>query len=113
MSAEKWLHVQEKAQNNNGISVLETEPCSSFANAEKLPHHSGLIGKWVDLKEENALNHTPSGESIIDQMIELEGTSVCQSIAEEDKMCKDMRKIEDPFVTDTKFKRLGGTFRRV
>lgn len=112
MSTEKWLHVQEKAQNNNGISVLETEPCSSFANAEKLPHHSGLIGKWVDLKEENALNHTPSGESIIDQMIELEGTSVCQSIAEEDKMCKDMRKIEAPFVTDTKFKRLGGTFRR-
>ena len=29
MSTEKWLHVQEKAQNNNGISVLETEPIKS------------------------------------------------------------------------------------
>ena len=83
-----------------------------FCKCRKITASQRSHRQWVDLKEENALNHTPSGESIIDQMIELEGTSVCQSIAEEDKMCKDMRKIEDPFVTDTKFKRLGGTFRR-
>lgn len=112
MSKEKWLHAQEQAQNNTGISVLETNPCFSSPAAQELPHHNGIIGQWVDRKEENAFNHLSSGESIIDQMIEAEGSKLCQSTAEEDKMCQAMRKIEAPFVTNTKFKRLGGTFRR-
>lgn len=112
MSKEKWVHVQEQAQNNSGISVLEAEPCFAASSSQELPHHSGILGKWVDNKEENALQHIPGGESVIDQMIESEGASLCPSTAAEEQMCQDMRKIEAPFVTDTKFKRLGGTFRR-
>ncbi|MGM9569891.1 MAG: hypothetical protein ACI3XC_07410 [Phascolarctobacterium sp.] len=112
MSKEKKLHVQEEAQKNSDILVAKEESCFSIPSAQDLPHHSGFIGKWMDNKEENALAHIPGGESVIDQMIQADGSSICQNTAAEDQLCQDIRKIEEPFVTDTKFERLGGNFRR-
>lgn len=112
MSKEKWFHVHEEKQNSNGISILEREPICPSAQQEAAHHKEGVIDSWLTRKEENALSRTTPEEGIIDRLIEQEGEYVCSTAASEDKMSDRMHKIEAPFVSNIKFNRLGGTFRR-